>query len=273
MPGPVMQALLPVLREAEAELADNLVSWLSQVNGSERFTAFQYRRALIQIKEAQAAIARVSKEMSIGLRKSTITSTSKAKEHLSKELTKFSLRFDASLNPIPLLQAARLVQKATIQRLDRSAKKWETDNLRRLRRQLSIGLVKGENFDQLTNRLLGRGFTKKFSEFAAPADKAAGIAQTFFKGSEAEARRVVRTEVIQAYNEIKDEAIVNLAAETGIKFKRKWSAALDRRVCPLCRDLDGKTADLDKEFPGGYTAPPAHPNCRCALVAWRDEWG
>lgn len=25
-------------------------------------------------------------------------------------------------------------------------------------------------------------------------------------------------------------------------------------------------------FPGGHRHPPAHPNCRCALVAWRREW-
>jgi hypothetical protein len=25
-------------------------------------------------------------------------------------------------------------------------------------------------------------------------------------------------------------------------------------------------------FPGGFAHPPAHPNCRCVLVAWRPEW-
>jgi hypothetical protein len=29
---------------------------------------------------------------------------------------------------------------------------------------------------------------------------------------------------------------------------------------------------LPGTFPGGYKHPPAHPNCRCVLVAWRVEW-
>jgi hypothetical protein len=29
---------------------------------------------------------------------------------------------------------------------------------------------------------------------------------------------------------------------------------------------------LPGTFPGGYKHPPAHPNCRCVLVAWRPEW-
>ncbi|MBD5603543.1 MAG: minor capsid protein [Candidatus Eremiobacteraeota bacterium] len=50
-----------------------------------------------------------------------------------------------------------------------------------------------------------------------------------------------------------------------------WVTANDERVCPICRPLDGAVADLGEPFPGtDFNAGPAHPNCRCTLVAYSD---
>jgi SPP1 gp7 family putative phage head morphogenesis protein len=36
--------------------------------------------------------------------------------------------------------------------------------------------------------------------------------------------------------------------------------------CPTCAQNDGQTVAIGAPFPSGNTQPPAHPNCRCALL-------
>lgn len=56
-----------------------------------------------------------------------------------------------------------------------------------------------------------------------------------------------------------------------------WSTADDERVCPICGALDGKRVGMDEPFsfstrlatadnPTIKMVPPAHPNCRCAVM-------
>lgn len=45
--------------------------------------------------------------------------------------------------------------------------------------------------------------------------------------------------------------------------KRVWIVTDDERLCPICEELDGETAILGGEYPGGYEGPPAHVQCRC----------
>lgn len=54
---------------------------------------------------------------------------------------------------------------------------------------------------------------------------------------------------------------------------RKWVASEDSRTCPVCRDLDGETAELGEEFLPGILHPPAHPACRCGLSIQMPEEG
>jgi SPP1 gp7 family putative phage head morphogenesis protein len=46
-----------------------------------------------------------------------------------------------------------------------------------------------------------------------------------------------------------------------------WLTAEDDRVCPRCagNEAEGWIPSGD-DFPSGDTQPPAHPNCRCALM-------
>ena len=53
----------------------------------------------------------------------------------------------------------------------------------------------------------------------------------------------------------------------------QWDAASDRRRCDLCKLLDGKTCPPGGLFPYiSQRVPPAHPFCRCTVVAWRNDW-
>lgn len=44
----------------------------------------------------------------------------------------------------------------------------------------------------------------------------------------------------------------------------QWQAVLDPVTCPVCRELDGSTAETLGAF--RYGPPPQHPNCRCIAV-------
>ena len=48
---------------------------------------------------------------------------------------------------------------------------------------------------------------------------------------------------------------------------KRWSALLDRRVCPTCRGLDGTIVLLGMAFDGGPNAP-VHARCRCVVGFW-----
>ena len=64
----------------------------------------------------------------------------------------------------------------------------------------------------------------------------------------------------------------------------RWDASFDGRRCPACADLDGRIVEISGEFKarwktaGGKSRqttverPPLHPNCRCVLVPWMDDW-
>lgn len=47
----------------------------------------------------------------------------------------------------------------------------------------------------------------------------------------------------------------------------RWSPLSDKRVCAQCAaNRDAGPVKVDGLFPSGVTGPPAHPNCRCALL-------
>lgn len=81
--------------------------------------------------------------------------------------------------------------------------------------------------------------------------------------SDERALTISRTEIIRANNQ------GHLASfkEAGIEQK-EWSTAEDGDVCPECEaNEDEGPIGVDDDFPSGDDAAPAHPNCRCTIVA------
>lgn len=82
-------------------------------------------------------------------------------------------------------------------------------------------------------------------------------------GDEMRADLIARTEIMiaahegqrEAWEQAKDEGLL-----TG-KERRVWITV--EGACPLCEELEGETAPLDGEYPGGIEGPPLHPRCRC----------
>lgn len=78
----------------------------------------------------------------------------------------------------------------------------------------------------------------------------------------ARALTIARTETMRAANEgqrqLWKQAVQHGDLPRGMR--REWIVA---DPCPICAELEGRTATLDGQFPGGISGPPAHPNCKC----------
>jgi SPP1 gp7 family putative phage head morphogenesis protein len=118
----------------------------------------------------------------------------------------------------------------------------------------------------MARRLVGKAATG-----LSPAEAAPQVAGAFRRRMEARASRVVRTEVLHAYNQHSQDQIAELAAEDGRILKR-WDATIDGRTCSECRALHGVAVRPNEDFPRGVYQPPLHPHCRCTTIVWREDW-
>lgn len=111
-----------------------------------------------------------------------------------------------------------------------------------LKKNLTIGLIRGEGVEEMTKRLTRR-----------------------IEVSASYARRLVRTE--SAY--IHEKATRDAFAECGIT-RYRFLATLDRRTSKICQEMDGKDFALE-EAQAGKNYPPMHPNCRSTVIPFRQE--
>lgn len=270
--------LSAVLDAAELELTQALNTWQVLGKGDARFTPQVYRNALIQIRGALRHIKGPLKEgLDSSLRHGGELAAHLATEHLIAEVTTWSGMFEGSIRPIAIEPAALLAhgKKVVWKRFSNSAKRYADQVGKDIHKQLAIGVVKGETIDQLTNRLakLGgpKGLVYTRGQAGSPGARAEYIAEGLFKRYRHFAERLAVTETVNAYNSMALNGMHELNQEDPGYFKR-WDAALDRRTCEQCARYDDLIAPLDKDFKGGFSHPPLHPRCRCAVVVWRKEW-
>lgn len=264
--------LTEILDKAEVELTRELARWKALGKGDERFTPQLYRQALTQIRGTLSHIrGPIAEKIASVLRHGGIVAGKLAADHLIREIETFSQYFDGSIRPIPLNQAKLLAEakRTQIPKFKTSAARYAGQVGRDIQKQLAIGVVKGETIDKLVKRLAKHGGPR-----SAPSDpkaKAEYIAEGLFTRYRYYAERLARTEIVNAYNSTALEGMEELEKEDPGYYKR-WDAALDKRTCLVCAELDDLVRPLDKDFSYGVSQPPAHPNCRCAQVIWRKEW-
>jgi SPP1 gp7 family putative phage head morphogenesis protein len=109
-----------------------------------------------------------------------------------------------------------------------------------IRARVAAGLDAGESIDKIAD----------------------GIVADAPEISDSRAEVIARTETASAYTE---GAIISYK-ESGVVKAVKWLSTLDNRTSDICEGLNGQTVDLGEQFDGGYDGPPAHPNCRSAIL-------
>ncbi len=63
-----------------------------------------------------------------------------------------------------------------------------------------------------------------------------------------------------SWQELVEEGTLNAATARQI-----WVYTPLEDICDICSPLDGVEVPIGGTFPGGYSGPPAHPNCLCDL--------
>ena len=277
-----IDALLPALLEARDELRRGLAEWLAKKDGEDRFTAQELRRGLVSIEAALKTIAGMRPELEATIGASTDAAAGLAAGHLQEELARFGAKFGETFRPTQISTAAIIAKTKheIIPKIRTSSKRYVGAVHEDMRRQLQIGLAKGETFTELTNRLrrLGgpRGLVALRGVVGEPGAQVEDIAEGLFNRYRHWAERVVRTEVINAYNveHVAGIELINEDLEEGDEpLYLRWDSSPDRRRCEFCRELDGRITKPGKPFRPGILQPPAHPNCRCVAVAWHPSWG
>lgn len=285
-----MRDLMPALVDAEKEVHQALTEWLAEAkDGDKRFTAHEYRRVLAQLRKARKAgkeqwrreepewTERLEYNLERSLRRSAKGSAALAAGHVEDELATFSTVFGEALGPIPIDTAAIMArgERALVPRFRTSAKRYGAGVWGDIKHQFAVGMVRNETIDQLTNRLqrLGgpKGRVALVGVKGEPGSRVESISEGLFARYRHWAERVVRTETINAYNVQADETLSE-AHSIDPEIQRRWDASLDSRLCAQCQSLHGVIVEENEDFPGGIRHPPAHAQCRCAVVAWHKEW-
>jgi len=277
LPVAAVKQLGPILMEARQELQADLAKWFAKhPGGGDRFTPHQYRTMLAQIEGALDHLGQTRADVAHALNMAGIKAGDLAAAHLTKTISELGPVFGSSLNPIPIRPAGVMLSKSPLMAHHANSAARYTKGMRDdIMRQMALGMIRGETIDQLTNRLqrLGgpKGLVYTRGKAGDPGARAEIISEGLFTRYRHWGERLVRTEVIQAYNVLASEGIRE-AQEWEPGIKQRWDAAADARLCLRCRALDHVVVDVGAPFPGGVMHPPLHPNCRCAVVVWHEEW-
>lgn len=108
---------------------------------------------------------------------------------------------------------------------------------------------------QAIQDLIGQGAAEGWG----PDRLARAIRDAGITASASRADAISRTESATAYT----QGSLLAYADSGVVAATEWLAT---DPCPICAPLAGQVSALGSLFPGGYSGPPAHPNCRCALA-------
>lgn len=272
-------ALLSVeraMRGAQSELTKDLskAKWLGT---DQKYTAQVHRNALIQLNHAIASIEEsVGDQVESALQRALVPANGLAIDHLTHEVEMFSSHYEGSIRPIALDPAIMLAQEKKIlwPRFESSAARYAGAIGDDIRQQLAIGMLKGETVDQLTTRLAKHGGPKGLvytrGKAGDPGARAEQISEGLFSKYRSWGERLVRTEVVHAYNKCALIGMDELESDDPGYFKR-WDACEDAKLCRDCAGYDNLVVPLKSSF-YGIDAPPLHPNCRCAVCIWRKEW-
>lgn len=273
LPDAPLRALVSPMVAAERELTADLAAIVGRMGGA-RYSAQALRNALLQVRSSINAVQRLRPEMAAELAKAGRRGRLLATGHLQTEVAKFAIHFDKTLKPVPIIPASKIAERLHLERFQAAAGKYTATVIEDIRRQLTIGMLRGESVGQMAARLTGTGArgVARVNALAAP-EQAKIVSEAMWRRYQYQARRLVRTEVIRAYNDHAQDQIKTMAAEDGPGWGKKWVAELDSRVCICCRRLDGVVVGPHEEFPGALPgSPPLHPQCRCTVVAWHERW-
>jgi SPP1 gp7 family putative phage head morphogenesis protein len=276
-----LKQLIPVLEAARVNTARGLANWLKRVDGEDKYTAATHRQLLSSIDSAIVAMKReMFPAIHLDLQREGRDAGLTALKAMRKAAEAGSKKFEDSATPLKF-DAAKIVMsssRALMSKYTGSATRYAGRRGDEIKKQLAVGLVRGESVDSVVARLMGK--PQLLSKRMSDSDKAEAVADNQFFKNKSDAERLVRTENIHAANAVQMDALTednenadadeSSGGEGG--WQKRWDATFDKRTCEYCEDLDGEIRDADEEFEEGVMHPPLHPYCRCTITPWREGW-
>lgn len=267
--------LLTALKQVEDELSIGLRGWLrAKRDGTARFTLKELRDVLLATRGARERAEVLGADVTDSLASARRASGGLSLKHLNMQYEALVALKEGRAGFLNLDTAAVLSRSESLlaSKHRRSATRYSRDTRDWIKRQLSVGIIKNETIDQMVGRILRMTGPKKVGEIVTrESDIAVNLSRAILRSPRSWASRLVRTEALNAYNTVHDNAIKQMAKEDPA-FMKRWDSSLDRRGCTTCRDLDGEVVKPGKEFSSGVMHPPQHPNCRCTVVPWMSHW-
>jgi len=125
-------------------------------------------------------------------------------------------------------------------------------------------------FAKLSGAVLAGSLLADFAEsIGSDSDSEDDIAAQMMDPIEGRAEMWVRTETGTSYG-------VGMMAVADEVEQKRW-ATIDPGCDEICHPADGQVVDMDDDFVMGDDTevdyPPAHPNCDCTWLPWREQWG
>jgi len=131
--------------------------------------------------------------------------------------------------------------------------------LRELRQRAARQVADIDEFSQRRIReLLARGIERG----AHPFEIARDLRREFSEWSVRRARNIARTETAWAWSSVTHESFLR----NGVTARR-WESIQSDPGEQCAVNEDAGDVPIDEAFPSGHDYPPAHPSCRCAVVA------
>ncbi len=283
-----LRALLPILGAARDQTARSMASVLKKVERDDTYTIQTHRQMLAALtKSLKDARSRIIASVRDDLSVETSEAGVKALGALMKSATAGAKKFNDSAVALRFDKAQVVLdsQRSLMSRHSASAVRYAGRQGDQIKKELAIGLLRGDSIGSVVTRLMGRD-----SRDVKDGDAADAIAERGFFRSRADAERLVRTENIHAANATQMDALQedNERAESDEASEdtdtdeesgggeggwlMRWDSTFDKRTCDDCDDLDGEVRAPGEEFDDGVLHPPLHANCRCAITPWREGW-
>lgn len=267
IPEAALREFIPQLLEAKRILEAELKAWAMKQDGDATFSAHSRRSALRQIEAALEEIVRLNPSLVAILTASNGVAGAAAIDAMEGQLVAMNSIFGESMVPLSIDRAAVLAKgdELLIKRYPLSAKRYAGEATKAIKGILSKGVLRQQSIFETTQTMM-KEIPKAFNSMKFRA------------------HRLVRTEVMNSYNFHHLESLID-ANEEDSDVRMRWDASFDRRRCPECADLDGRIVNVtDGKFKANWKTasgakkasthrrPPAHPQCRCVLVPWIDDW-
>lgn len=247
-----------VFAERLKEILNQIKKLLMKIEGKDPHIGWteinKFRRLDSELKRIEKDLEDDHKKIAENinnLKEKTYLDTFLKHTYLFEQATK-----DRFLTAIPDMKLVRkmLDQPIKFIKLDESLKKERKRALKRIRADITLGVLNGEGFKKIAKRLrTSLGMTVKQS------------------------KRVARTEGGRAMEQAAFDS-AQVAKKYGARMHKIWEATLDLRTRPSHQVLDHQMKDIDEPFeingckgmhPKGFVGPGSageNINCRCTVI-------